>query len=103
MVNGAGARNFRKIARHPPVGRCRPAQRPLCLFRDGKEEMGGQILAIVRPSWPPTGFAGAHFPPVTGSPVHAIHPSVGLAPLVSLSSLSARGGIGLQGLGSLDC
>ena len=103
MLNGAGAGNCRRIARHPSVGRCRPAQRPLCLCRDGKEEMGGEVPTIARPGRPPTGFAGSHFPPAIGSPVHAIRPSAGLAPFVLFPSLGARGGIGLQGLGSLDC
>ena len=38
-----------------------------------------------------------------GSPVGAIRPSAEPAPLVSLPSLGARGGTGLQGLGPLDC
>ena len=60
--------------------------------------MGREVPAVARPGWPPTGFAGAHFPHV-----HAIRPSAGPAPLVLLPSLGARGGIGLQGPGSLDC
>ena len=103
MVNGGGAGNYRKIACHPSVDRCRPVQQPLYLCQDGMAEMGGQAPATARLGWPPIGFAGAHFPPATGSPVRAIQPSAGPAPLVSLPSLSARGGTGLQGLGSLDC
>ena len=102
MVNGVGAGNCRRIARHPSVDRCRPAQRPLCLCRDGKKEMDGEVPAIAWPGRPPTRFTGAHFPPATDSPVRAIRPSVGPAPLVLLPSLSARGGTGLRGLGLLD-
>ena len=58
---------------------------------------------IARPAWPPTGFAGAHFPPAIGSPVRAIRPSAGPAPVVLLPSLGVSEGTGLQGLGSLDC
>ena len=43
MVNYVGAGNCRTIARHPLVGRCCLARRPLFLFRDGKEEMGGEV------------------------------------------------------------
>ena len=95
MVNGGGAGNCRKIARHTPVDRCRPSQQPLCLCLDGMAEMGGSAPAIARLGRPLTRFTGAHFPPVTGSPVRAIQPSAGLAPLVLLPSLGARGGIGL--------
>ena len=102
MENCAGAGNCQRIARHPPVGRCRPAQRPLCLCRDGKQEMGGEVPMIAQPGRPPTRFVGAYFPPATGSPVHVIRPFAGPAPLVFLPSLSASGGIGLQGLGLLD-
>ena len=98
MVNGAGAGNCRRIAHHPPVDRYRPAQRPLCLCRDGKEEMDGEILVSARLGRPPTGFAGVHFLPATGSPVRAIWPSAWPAP-----SLSARGGTDPQGLSLLDC
>ena len=101
MVNGVGAGNCQRTVRHPPIDRYRPAQRALCLCQDRKEGMG--VPAVARPSRPPTGFAGAHFLLVTGSPVREIHPSVRLAPLVLLPSLGARGGIGLQGSGSLDC
>ena len=87
MVNGGGAGNCRKIARHPPVDRCRPAQQPLCLCRDGMAEMDRQAPAIARPGRPPTGFAGAHFPPAIDSPIRAIRPSVGPAPLKGLGSL----------------
>ena len=103
MVNSAGARNCWRIARHPLVDRYRLAQRPLYLCRDGKEEMGGEVPAITQPGRTPTEFAGAHFPPATGSPVRAIRSSVWPAPLVLLPSLDARGGTGLQGLSSLDC
>ena len=103
MENGAGAENCQRIACHLQIGRCRPAQQPLCLCQDGKQEMGGEVPAIARPGRPPTGFIGAHFPPATGSPIRAIWPSAGLAPLALLPSLGASGGAGLQGLGSLDC
>ena len=63
---------------------------------------GGEVPAIAQPGRPPTGFAGAHFPPATSSPVRAIRPSSGTAPHVLLPSLGARGGIGLRGPGSLD-
>ena len=65
--------------------------------------MGGKVPAIAQFDQPPTGFIGAHFLPATGSPVHAIRPSVGPAPLFLLPSLVASGATGLQGLGSLDC
>ena len=103
MVIDGGAGNFRKIARHPPVDRCCPAQQPLCLCRDGMAEMGGPAPAIAWPGQPPGVFVGAHFPPTTSSPVRAIRPSIEPAPLVLLPSLSARGGTGFQGLGSLEC
>ena len=109
MVNGAGAGNYWRIAHHPPVDRYRPALRPLCLCRDGKEEMDGEgemdeeVLASARPGRPPTGFVGAHFLPATGSPVRAIQPSAWPAPLVLLPSLDARGGADPQGLSLLDC
>ena len=61
------------------------------------------VPASGRSSRPPSGFTGAHFPPVIGSSVRAIRPFVWPAPLVLLPSLGARGGIGLQGLSSLDC
>ena len=95
MVNGAGTGNCRRIDHHPPVDRYRPAQRPLCLYRDGKEEVGREVLEIALPGRPATGFAGAHFLPTTGSPVRAIRPSSCPAPLVLLPSLGARGGTGL--------
>ena len=65
--------------------------------------MGGEVLAIARPGRPPTGLTGAHFLPATGSLIRAARLSALHAPLVSLPSLGARGGIGLQGLSSLDC
>ena len=65
--------------------------------------MGGEVPAVAWPSRPPTGFAGAHFLPATGSPVRAIRPSAGTAPPILLPSLGAKGGTGLQGPGSLDC
>ena len=95
--------NCRRIARHPPVDRCRPSQRPLCLCQDGKQDVGGEVPTIARSDQPPIGFVGAHFPPTTDSPVCAVRPSVGPAPLVLLPSLVASGGTGLQELGSLDC
>ena len=85
-----GAENCRKIAHHPPVGQCRPVWRPLCLCRDRKEEVGGEVPAISLPGWPPTGFTDAHFPPAIGSPVRAIRPSAGPTPLALLPSLDAR-------------
>ena len=103
MENGAGAGNCQRIARHPLVGRCRPGQRPLCLYRDGKQKMGGEVPVIAQPDRPPTGFVGAYFPPSTGSPICAIWPSAGPAPFVFLPSLGASEGTDLQGLGSLDC
>ena len=102
MENDAGAGNFRRIAHHPLVGRCRLAERPLYLYRDGEQEMGGEVPAIAWHDRPPTGFVGGHFPPTTGLPVRAIRPSAGPAPLVLLPSLGAREGTGLQRLGSLD-
>ena len=106
MVNDVGAGNYRRIAHHPPIDRYRPAQRPLCLCRDGKEEMGGGGgggFASARPGRPPTGFAGTHFLPTTGSPVRATRLSAWPATLVFLPSLGTRGGTGLQRLSSLDC
>ena len=89
MVNGAGAGSYRRIAHHRPVDLYRPAQRPLCLCRDGKEEMGGEVLVIARPDWPPTRFTDARFLPATGSPVRAVRPPAWPAPLVLLPSLGA--------------
>ena len=103
MVNGVGAGNCQRTDRHPPVDRCRPAQRALCLCQDGKEGMGGEVPTVALPGRPPTEFVGAHFLPAIGSPVRAIRPSVGPDPLVLFPSLGARGGTGLQGPGSLDC
>ena len=103
MMNGAGTRSCRRIAHHRPVDRYHPAQRPLCLCRDEKEEMGGEVLEISRPGRPPTVFADAHFLPVTGSPIHAVRAPAWPAPLVLLPSLGAIGGTCLRGLSSLDC
>ena len=103
MVNGAGEGNFRRIIHHLPVDRYRQVQRPLCPCRDGKEEMGGEALAIARPDRLPTGFAGARFLPITGSPVRAVWPPAWPAPLVLLLVLGFKGGTGLWGLGSPDC
>ena len=103
MVNGAGTRSCRRIAHHRLVDRYHLAQRPLCLCQDGKEEMGGEVLAIARPDRPPTGFADARFLPVTGSPIHAVRLPVWPAPLVLLPSLGAIRGTCLRGLSSLDC
>ena len=44
--------------------------------------MGEEALAIAWPGWLPTGFAGARFLPVTGSPVRAFRPPVWPALLV---------------------
>ena len=65
--------------------------------------MGGEVPAITQPGRLPTGFAGAHFLLATSSPARAIRPYVWPAPPVSPPSLGAKGGDGLQGLGSLDC
>ena len=103
MVNGVGAGNCWRTVHHPPVDRCCPAQRALCLCQDGKEGMGGEVPTVARPGRPPTGFAGANFLPATGSPICAIRPSAGPAPFVLLPSLGTKEGTGLQGPGSLDC
>ena len=42
--------------------------------REGGKGRGGVAPVSARPSWPPSGFAGAHFPPAIGSPVRAIRP-----------------------------
>ena len=102
MVNGAGGGNCWRIVHHPPIDLHRPAQRPLFLCWDRKEGAGGEVPAIARPDRLPTGFAGAHFPLIIGSPVRAIRPPIWPAPLALLPSLCARGGADLQGLGSLD-
>ena len=102
MVNDAGVGNCQRIAHHPPVDRYRSAHQPLCLCRDGKEEMGGEVLTIVWLDRPPTGFTDVHFLPTTGSSVRAVRPSAWLA-LVLLPSLGARGGTCPRGLSSLDC
>ena len=78
-------------------------QRPPCLCRDEMEEVGGEVPMISRPGWPPTGFAGAHYPLAFGSRVHATWPPAWPAPLVLPPSLGTRGGIGLQGDGFLGC
>ena len=103
MVNGAREGNCRRIIHHLPVGRYRPGQRSLCPCRDGKERKGEEALAIARPGWLPTGSAGARFLPVTGSLVRAFRPLAGLAPLVLLPVLGARGGTGLRELDLQDC
>ena len=102
MVNGAGAGNCRRMTHHPPEDQHRPAQRPLYLCRDGKEEMGWEVLATARPGRLLTGFTGAHFLLATNSPVRVIQPSVWPAPLVLLPFLCAKGGVDLQGLSLLD-
>ena len=102
MMNGAGAGNCRRIAHHPSVDQHRPTQRPLYLYRAGKEGTNGEVPAIGRFGWLPTRFAGAHFPLSIGSPVRAIRPPAWPAPLALLPSLCARGGVDLQGLCSLD-
>ena len=103
MENGANTGNCQRIARHPSVGRCRSAQGPLFLCRDGKQNVDKEVPAIAWSDQPPIGFVGVHFPLATGSPICAIRPSTGPAPHVFLPSLGASGGTGLQGLGSLDC
>ena len=103
MVNGVGAESCRKITHHPPVGQCRRVQRPFFLCRDEMEEVGGEVPVISRPGLPPVGFAGAHYLPAIGSRVRATRPFAWPAPLVLPPSLGARGGIGLQGDGLLDC
>ena len=95
MVNGVGAGNCQRTVRHPLVDRCHPVQKSLCLCQDGKEGMDGEVPSVARPCQPPNGFACAHFFPTTGSPVRAIGPPAGPAPLVFLPSLGARGGTGL--------
>ena len=52
--------------------------------------MGEEALAIARPNWLTTGFANAHFLHATSSPVRAVLPLAGPAPLVSLPVLGAR-------------
>ena len=64
--------------------------------------MGRAVPASARPGWPPSEFAGTYFPPTIDFPVRAIRPFSWPAPLVLLPSLGSRGGIGLQGLNSLD-
>ena len=103
MVKSAGKGNYRRIINHLPVGRYRPVQRPLFLFRDEKEERGEEALSIARPGWLPTRFAGACFLPSTGSLVHAVRPPARPTPLVLLPVLDAIGGTGLRGLDSRDC
>ena len=103
MVNDVGVESCRKITCLPPVGQCRQVQWPLCLCLDEMEEVGEEVPMISRPGWPPTGFAGAHYPPTIGSRVHATWPSSWLAPLVLPPSLGARGGTSLLGDGLLDC
>ena len=101
-MNSAGAGSCRKITRLRSVDRYRPTQRPLCPCLDGKEEIGGETLAIARPSQLLTGFAGAHFLLAIGSPVLVVQPLSWPALLVLLPTLGARGGTRLRGLSSLD-
>ena len=77
MAFGDGERRGRKekITRHPPIGQCYQVQWPLCLCRDEMVEVGGEVPVISRHGWPPTGFAGAHYPPVIGLGVRATRPS----------------------------
>ena len=103
MVNVVGAESCRKIIRHPPVGQCRRVQWPPCLYRDEMEGVGGEVPVIYRSGRPPTGFAGACYPPVIGSGVRATRPPAWPAPLVLPPSFGARGGTGLQGEGLLGC
>ena len=103
MVNDAGEGNCQRITHHLLVGRYCPIQLFLCPCRDGKEERGEEALAIGRPDWLPTGFAGTRFLPATGSPVRAVRPLAWPAPLVLLPVLGVRGGTGLRGLDSRDC
>ena len=67
------------------------------------EEVGGEVPMISWPGRPPTGFAGASYPPRIDSRVRATRPSAWPAPLVLPPSLGARGGTNLQGEGSLGC
>ena len=103
MMNVAGEGNCLRIIHYLPVDRYRSAQRPLCPCLDGKEEMGGEALAIARPGRLPTMFVGARFLPAIGSPVRVVRPPVWPALLFLLPTLGARGGIGLRGPSSLDC
>ena len=103
MVNDTVAGSCRRITHHRSIDRYCPAERLLCLCRDGKEEVGGKALVIGRPGRPPTEFVDARFLPTTGLPVRAVRPLAWPAPLVLLPTLGARGGTGLRGLGSLDC
>ena len=97
MVNTIGAESCRKITRHPSVGQCRRVQRPPCLYRDKMEEVGGEVPEISRPGRPPTGFAGAHYPPTIGSHVHATRSPAWPTPLVLPPSLGARGELVFKG------
>ena len=95
MVNAVGAESCRKIILHPSVGQCRRVQRPPCLCLDEMEEVGGKVPVISRPGWPPTRFAGAHYPPAIGSRVRATRPPAWPAPLVLPPSLGVKEGTGL--------
>ena len=97
MVNDAGVGNCRRIAHHRSVDRYHPAQRPLCLYREEKEEMDEEVLASAWPGRSLTGFAGTHFLPAISSPVRATLPSAWPTPLVLLPSLGARGGLIFRG------
>ena len=103
MVNCAGEGNCRRIIHHLLVGRYSPMQRSFCPYRDGKEERGEEALAIGRPGWLPTRFAGTRFLPAIGSPVRAVRPLAWPAPLVLLPVLGAREGTSLRGQDSWDC
>ena len=103
MVIGAGAGSYRRITHHRPVNQYRLVQRPLCLFRGGKEETGGDALAIGLRGRRPIGFAGVRFLIAIGSPVRVIRPPAWLAPLVLLPTPGNREGIDLLGLSLLDC
>ena len=67
------------------------------------EEVSGEVLVIYRHGKPPTGLAGARYPPAIGSCVRTARPPAWPDPLALPLSLGARGGIGLQGEGLLGC
>ena len=66
------------------------------------EEVVGEVPVISRPGRPPTGFAGARYPP-NQSTCFATRLPAWPAPLILPPSLSAKGGTGLRGEGLLGC